>query len=235
MGLALSGCGHEAPPPPHPGRASEAVRIATVATQDIPVYEEIVGTVQPRHQASVSAKIAGRIIRALADPGARVEKDQLLAELEVRELESALEGARAALENAQREQDRYRTALAGGGISKSEIDRVESAFRVAQAGYEEIARRIEYAAIKAPFDGVITRKYMEAGELALPGEAIYRIEDPTNLRLEIDVAESIAGDIRLGRKLGVRVDGANAVLEGTVSEAAPSADVGSRTLLVKLD
>jgi RND family efflux transporter MFP subunit len=61
------------------------------------------------------------------------------------------------------------------------------------------------------------------------------MEDSSLLRLQIDVAESLAGQVTLGNKLRVEISGAGAELEGKVSEIAPSADVGSRTFSIKLD
>jgi RND family efflux transporter MFP subunit len=61
------------------------------------------------------------------------------------------------------------------------------------------------------------------------------MEDSALLRLEIHVAEAMAGSLAIGSKFRVEVGGAGAEIEGVVSELSPSADVGSRTFLVKLD
>ena len=94
---------------------------------------------------------------------------------------------------------------------------------------------VQNASVTAPFDGTVTRKYLEPGDLASPERAIFAMEDSSLLQLEIHVAEAMAGSITLGSKFRVEVGGAGAEIEGCVSELSPSADVGSRTFLVKLD
>ena len=94
---------------------------------------------------------------------------------------------------------------------------------------------IANAAVTAPFDGVVTRRLMEPGDLAAPGKVLFSMEDQSLLRLEIDVAESLAGPVALGQSFRVEVEGAGVDVEGKVSEVAPSADVGSRTFRIKLD
>ena len=93
----------------------------------------------------------------------------------------------------------------------------------------------DYTKVTAPFDGVITRKYADVGDLAAPGKPLLEMEDARDLQLETDVPEAVIDRLTLGDKLGVRVSGVRNELAGTVSEIAPSADPNSRTFLVKLD
>jgi len=94
---------------------------------------------------------------------------------------------------------------------------------------------IANARVQAPFDGTVTRKFLDTGDLASPGRVLFSIEDSSLLRLEIHVAESLASKVSLGDTFRVRVDGAAADLQGKVGEISPAADPGSRTFLVKLD
>ena len=91
-----------------------------------------------------------------------------------------------------------------------------------------------YAKITAPFDGVVTRKLADVGDLATPGKPLIETGRPAvRLQFEAAVPEAIIGKITLGAKLPVRV--LSQEREAVVSEIAPSADPGSRTFLVKLD
>ena len=92
-----------------------------------------------------------------------------------------------------------------------------------------------YARVTAPFDGVITRKYADVGDLASPGKALLEMEDARDLRLEVDVPEAVVGHLALGDKLPVRVSGVSNELAALVSEISPAADPNSRTFLVKCD
>jgi multidrug resistance efflux pump len=61
-----------------------------------------------------------------------------------------------------------------------------------------------YAKVTAPFDGVITRKLADVGDLAMPGKPLLEIEAPTALRFEADLPEAILDRIKLGAKMQVR-------------------------------
>jgi formamidopyrimidine-DNA glycosylase len=107
--------------------------------------------------------------------------------------------------------------------------------RIAAATVQEMKTLVENATITAPFDGTITRRYLEPGDFGAPGRPLFSMEDSSLLRLEINVAEALSGTMAVGGKLRVEIGGADADFEGVISEVAPSADVGSRTFLVKLD
>lgn len=217
--------------PPEP----VAARVLTVSAAELAVHEQVAGTVQPELQATVSAKVTGRIIEMLAVPGKTVQAGELLAKVETPQLEAALARAEAALANAASEAERYRSLRSSGSVSERDIDRVETALRVATAERDQIRSQLAEAAVTAPFAGRITRKQLDTGDLVLPGTPICRIEDPTRLRFEMHVAESLASGLSIGDRHQVRIEAAGLDLTGTVAEISPAADAGSRTFLVKLD
>jgi len=234
-GLILAGCGSETTPAAREELAAVAVTQQSVQQQEVPVYEEVVGTVRPRKEAQVTAKVTGRLLQMSAIPGMKVQTGNLLAKIDVGELDAALARAQAALEQATRDLARYNSLRDSGAIAVAEIEQAEARQRMATATVAETKTMVENASVTAPFDGTITRKYLEPGDLASPERPIFAMEDPSLLRLEINVAEAMAGSIAIGDQFRVEVGGAEAEIDGIVSELSPSADVGSRTFLVKLD
>jgi len=89
--------------------------------------------------------------------------------------------------------------------------------------------------VVAPFDGVITRKSADVGDLATPGRPLVEIEDPTRLRFEADVPESLVDEVTAGARMPVRITSRPEPLEGIVAEIAPVSDPLSRTHPIKLD
>lgn len=218
----------QAPPP------IEATTITTGAVV-LNVYEEVVGTVQPKLQATVSSKAIGRIIEMHAVPGKAVKKGDLLAMIESPTLAAALARADAALANAESEAKRYRTLRDSGSVSQSEIDRVETALRMVTAERDQIRSQLDETSIVAPFSGRITSKERDTGDLVQPGTAVCRIEDPKRLRFDMHVAETLANRLKIGDRFRVVIQSAEFDVECPVSEISPAADTGSRTFLVKLD
>lgn len=219
----------EKPPPP------AAVQTVPVQAEDIPVMEQVVGTVRPRLEADVSAKLTGRVLSLDATPGRRVKKGELLAKIDPGELDAVLEAAKATSEQALRDQERAERLTRENAMAQVELEKATAQRRISAARVKETESLIANATVTAPFDGVVTRKLMEPGDLATPGRPLFSMEDQSLLQLEIDVAESLAGKITLQQAFRVEVEGAGADVEGRVSEVAPSADVGSRTFRIKLD
>ncbi|MBI5384572.1 MAG: efflux RND transporter periplasmic adaptor subunit [Verrucomicrobia bacterium] len=211
------------------------MRTVTVQIQKRLAIEEVVGTVRPKLSASVSAKVSGTVQQMLATPGLVVKAGQLLAQVDAREIQARHDQAVAIRDQAQKDLDRVKTLLDGKIITQQEFDAAQSRFRVAEGAVKEAATLLGYIRITAPFDGVVTVKHADVGDLAAPGKPLFEVEDPNVLRLEADVPEALIDRVKLGDKLGLRVPTANVAIDGVIGEIAPVADPVSRTFRVKLD
>ena len=196
--------------------------------------EEVVGTVRPKLRSDIEAKVSGRIEQMLAVPGQQVKQGDLLAQLDAREIQARLDQATAARDQADNDLARYTKLIAQRTITQQEFEAAQSRARIARGAVTEIETLLGYTKIIAPFDGVITRKLADVGDLAAPGKPLLAMEDPQALRFEADVPEAIISRIKPGAVLPVRVGG-QPELSGTVCEISPAADPNSRTFLVKLD
>lgn len=212
-----------------------AVRVAVVEQKARPASEEVVGTVRAKLRAAIEAKVSGRIEALLVAPGQTVRAAELIAQLDAREIQAKLDQALAMREQATRDLARARELLDKKITTQAEFDSVQARERVAAGSVQEMETMLGYTKLVAPFDGIVTRKLADVGDLAAPGKPIAEMEDPTALRFEADVPESLIGSVKLGAKLPVRVGAVPAPIEGTVVEVAPVADPASRTFLVKLD
>lgn len=233
--FVASGCGGDGRSPETKSSDPVTAELGVVESLEVPVYEEVVGTVRPIKEAQVAAKVTGRLLEIKAVPGTRVKAGDVLAKLESGELEASLARAQAALVQADRDLARFLSLRDSGAIAISEYEQAESRQGMAAATVLEIKTMVENATVKAPFDGMITRKYVEPGDLGTPGRPLFAMEDSSLLRLEINVAEAMSGAMVVGGKLRAEISGAGADFDGVISEVAPSADVGSRTFQVKLD
>lgn len=234
--LILSGCHkQQAPPVSEPPLPPMPAKVQKVEARTYQAFEEVVGTVRARQRASLEAKVTGRIIKLLVAPGQKVSKDELLAEVDAREIQARLDQAMAVRQQAETELKRYTTLFDQGTTTRQELERVEQQYKVAVAAVKEVESLMGEAKVKAPFDGVITRKLAEVGDLALPGRPILEMEDPTSLRFEADVPEALSGKVHLGQSLTMRLAVGPETITGTVSELEPVADPYSRTFRIKID
>jgi membrane fusion protein (multidrug efflux system) len=233
---ALVGCGkHDRTADNTAALPPAIVRVETVQSKVRPVTEEVVGTVRARQHATLEAKVSGRIEALPVKLGERVEPGQLIARLEAEEIRARLDQAAAALEQAERDHKRVAALFAQQGATQAELDAADSRLRGARGAVSEAKAMLGYVEVTAPFAGLVTKKWVDVGDLAVPGKPLVDIQDPAVLQLEADVPEAIASSVTIGARMEVRVDSVTNTFSGVVSELAPVADPSSRTFRVKLD
>ena len=144
---------------------------------------------------------------------------------------SLLDEANTALEQAQ-----ARVAQTEAGIRQAQAAIVQShaAVNQAKSGVAAASVSESYGTVIAPFDGVVVQKLAYEGEMAAPGTALLKIENPNKLQLEISVPEENLRYVRVGQPVKVRVDAVNQALNATVGQIVPAADPNSRSFLVKI-
>jgi len=183
--LAHGAAGAQAP------AASAAVELREV--EDAYAADAVIESL---HQATVSAQIAGQLTQLLVDAGDRVRRGQLLARIDTRETDAQLASAgaqvaqaEAALAQAQLNHERTKSLVAQNFLSQSALDKADAdlktaraALEAARAGTTQAVTGRSFAELRAPIDGVVTRRLMEPGELATPGRGVLEIHDPGALR-----------------------------------------------------
>ena len=212
-----------------------AVRTIVSENKARPSSEEVVGTVRAKLRAAIEPKVSARIEALLVAPGQMVKAGELIAQLDPREIQAKLDQALALREQATRDLARSRELLDKKITAQADFDAVQARARVAEGAARETETMLGYTKVIAPFDGIVTRKLADVGDLAAPGKPIIEMEDPRALRFEADVPEALIGHVKIGDKLPVQVAEGSAPIESTVVEVAPVADAASRTFLVKLD
>ena len=230
-----AGCRHREASAPRPSLPGIAVRAVVVEPTTRVAQEEVVGTVRAKLRAAIEPKVSARIESLLVVPGQAVKAGDLIAQLDAREIQARRDQAIAVREQMTRELDRSRLLLQQKSAAPAEFDAIQARERVAIGVLQEAEAMLAYTRVAAPFDGVITRKLADVGDLAAPGKPIAEIENPHALRFEADVPEGLIGNMILGTRLAVRIGATPATIEGSVVELAPIADPASRTFLVKLD
>jgi RND family efflux transporter MFP subunit len=197
--------------------------------------EDAVGTVRSKLSAVIAAKISGTIEAVLVSPGQNVKAGDLLVQLDAREIKARLDQAAAARDQAALDRARFQRLIKENAVSQQEFDAIESRFRSATAAAKEAETMLDYTRITAPFNGVVTRKRADVGDLATPGRPLVDLENPAELRLEADIPEALIANVQLGANLAVTAGTPSITVTGVVAEVAPAADALSRTFLAKLD
>lgn len=228
-------------------RVPPLARTVTVREQPLAVFEQATGTVEAQRRTTVSSRILATIDRILVRAGDEVRQGDPLIELDAAELDARVSEAHravdaAAADEARRSADLHRAAalLRTGVLSRGEYDQTEAAARVAEADLErarDVLDRAEinrtYATIRAPVSGKVVDRMAEPGDTATPGTPLLSLYDPSALRIEVPVRESLVSRVLPGTSLTIEI-GDGGKLDGVVDEIVPYAEVGSRTFLVKI-
>jgi RND family efflux transporter MFP subunit len=251
----LTGCGAQEAdptvgPPPLPVRVVHPERSDLTRTISLP------GDIIGRSEADLYAKVTGYLTRIDVDKGDWVKKGQVLAEIEVPELEQRLKRARANLavrrvtyERLQRVWDTDRRLLA-----REDLDIAQGQYQQAQAEVEELEARFGYTRIIAPFDGVITARYVDPGALIeASGHAsgsstqaeqrqrsgpvpVVSMAEIDRLRVYVYVPEEETSLVRQGQPATLRLrEFPGQSFSGVVARFANSLDLSTRTMLTEVD
>ena len=236
---------------------------ASVQALELPTAKPTTGTIHrwvalpstlaPWQQAALFAKVTGYIKKIAVDKGDSVKAGQLLAEIEVPELETDLTKYEAesvalkpALEFAQQEYDRLVKARKSSPDlilpqmlekAKSELDKAKAAFDVVEASAKRARVMLGYAKIVAPFDGIITSRSIDAGALVNAGASkVVDIVDASTIRLQIPVTEMETALVQPGKLVKAAIDAIGPVpVEATISRIAYALDPATRTMLAEAD
>ncbi|MFA4903214.1 MAG: efflux RND transporter periplasmic adaptor subunit [Desulfobaccales bacterium] len=228
------------------------------------------GYVVAQRKAAVSSKSTGRLTFLGVEEGSRVKKGQILASLENEDLIAArnqavaqvnqakadLGTATAEMADAELQYRRYKTLVAQDLVPKQDFDTADARYKKAQAGVAAAQARIkvaqaglantqaslEYSYIRGPFDGVVTTKYAEVGEVVAPfgaaanaRAAVVTMADLHSLMVEVDVAESNLDKVRLGQPCEISLDAIpDRRFAGAVHMIVPTADRTKATVLTKV-
>lgn len=215
--------------------AAEAQETVSVKVEEARV-EEVAQTVnftanlEANKTTYIVPSVAARIEKLNVEVGDRVKKGQVLAELDKTQYNTnAIQLANLELDFA-RMQRVYET----GGISKQEMDATETSINVLR---ETVANLEENLTLRSPFDGVVTLRNNEVGDLfsAVAGGGIYQVMQMNPLKAYVYVSEQYFPQVYMGMPVEVRLDiYPDESFAGKVSRIAPSLDASSRTFEVEV-
>lgn len=160
---------------------------------------EASGTAEPIQQATLSTKLMGAVTRVLVQEGDVVRAGQLLLEIDARDLDAkrarvaaGLREAEAVRGEAELHATRIRALFADSAAAKAQLDaaetqlsRASAGVAAAQAAAADVDAAVHYAEIRAPFGGVVTRRFVDPGAFAAPGTPLVALENASRLRVSV--------------------------------------------------
>jgi membrane fusion protein (multidrug efflux system) len=199
----------------------------------------ISGSLVADKTAQIRAEVGGRVTAVLVEPGARVAKDAPLARVDDSAVREAMLGAKSGVTQAQlgadiakRDLERAERLLAAGAVAENAVENARRGNLGAQAALEDAKARLANAqrtldntVLKAPYEGIVSERMVNAGDIVAPGAPMFTVVDPSTMRLEGSVPADQLGAVRLGATVKFGVTGyPGKSFSGTISNIYPSAD-----------
>ena len=244
--LSTAGCTSKPESPSSRGKPPVAVETAPVTAGTLEESIEIVGTLTPKFEAQVRAEYAGTVVEIYVTEWVPVKKGTPLARLDTRELDAAVQAAKAAAlqaeaeaQRAQREYERAVKLKEVGLMTQQGLDDALTA-RDAAGPAAEAARahartaetRLAKAVIRAPMDGIVAERTVSVGDYA-DKAYLFRVVDNRLFDLTVTLPSSRISAVRTGQKLTFTTDAVpDRTFEGTVAFINPVAEERSRAIRV---
>jgi RND family efflux transporter MFP subunit len=226
---------------------------ATASAQEI----ILPGNIQPFVSSPIYARTDGYLQRWYFDIGAHVKKGNLLATIQTPELDQQLEQARSNLATAQANletariiRDRYQELLKKHAVAQQDLDNAVGTYNANKAIVDaDIANVRHYEAlvsfekVYAPFDGVITARNTDIGDLINAGSStaprtdLFQMVEPGTLRVYVNVPEEYSRGVKPGQAAAdiVLAEFPGEKFSGTLVRTAEAINMSTRTLLVEID
>lgn len=248
LSLAMIKCGSKDNTALQNNTAPIAVVVNEVQSKGNNQFITASGKIEATNSANISTRMMGSVNKVHVNVGDKVRKGQLLisinnADLQAKraQINANITEATAAYTNAAKDFERFKNLFADNSASQKEMDDITAHYEMAKARLEganqmknEINSQFAYANITAPFSGVVTNKFIEAGDMANPGVPLVAIEAPGKFEVAATVPENEISQIKSGTSANVLVKSLQQTLKGKVTEVSTSAKNTGGQYLVKV-
>ena len=232
--------------------------VSVVSPKQTAPADEIIlpGNVQPFITSPIYARTNGYLKKWYFDIGAHVKKGQLLAVIETPEVDQQLEQARSNLLTAQANLElasitktRYQGLLKSNAVAQQDVDNAVGTYNANKAiveadkaTVEQYSALVSFEKIYAPFDGVITARNTDIGDLINSGSSssvktdLFHISQPGKLRVYVNVPEEYTRGIKVGMTADLSLaEFPDRKFQGKLVRTADDINLTTRTLLIEID
>ena len=246
---------------------AQTIKLTKVVSKRVLRTTQLPGEFYPFLTVELHAKVAGYVDKVLVDRGSVVRQGDLLVQLSAPELEARIAQAQAQVTSAESDETQAEAQLAAaqsnreklqeaaktpGAVAENDLIQAKQQSDAAQASVRSRQRTVEalranvksqedlaaYLRVTAPFDGVITTRYIHPGALVGPGSDVplLQLDQISHLRLAVAVPEADVAGIAKGMKVDFKVPAhPERTFSGVIARPARALDTKTRTMPVELD
>ncbi len=229
----------------------KGVPVSVAPVQEQPIYQtvQLTGTVTSPRVATLSTSTSGLVSKIHADEGVSVKADDILltldsklAELQWQSAMAKTEQAKNALQDAKRRLNEARMLTPQRSIAETLLRNLEAEVLEDQSVFEQMKADEKYQqeilqrnVLKAPFDGVVSKKLTELGEWVEPGDGVFEVVATDDLRLDFSVSEDYLAQVDADTRVTFMLNAyPEKAYSGRIGTVVPVLDPGARTFLLRV-
>ncbi|MDP3708408.1 MAG: efflux RND transporter periplasmic adaptor subunit [Polaromonas sp.] len=232
----------------NPGVELAATDVVKAETRALAQGLAVSGSLKAVNSAMVKARVAGELQGLTVREGDFVKAGQVIARIDASEFQSRVQQARQQAESAkaqvdvtQRQFDNNKALVDQGFISKTALDTslanlhaAQATYRAAQAAIEIATKSLDDTVLKSPIDGQVSQRLAQPGERVGIDTKIVEVVDLRQLELEASLGAQESMVVRVGQSAELQIEGSPDTVQAKVARINPSAQAGSRSVLVYL-
>ena len=195
------------------------------------------GDILPLQQAAIYSKVTGNLERNYVEMGTYVHSNQMLALIDTTELFQQYQQTNATYQNTSLLFERAKQLFERNLAAKQDVDNTEAAMKVAKANYDAAKTHLSYAHIVAPFNGFVTRRFLDAGALVNASTStLFTMMYLDSVKIIVYVPEIDLSQMYHVRTAKVTLDALpNQEFIGYVSRFSEAVDLATRTMPIEVD
>jgi membrane fusion protein (multidrug efflux system) len=216
-----------------PAQAPIVVDGVEATPRPMKVTVPAVGALAANESVPIAAELQRRVVRVLAQDGARVKKGDLLFKLDDSDLLAQARELQVRRKLLVENDARQRKLHAEGLSSASDYERAKAELELLDAQVGSLSVTIGRTSVRAPFDGRLGLRNVSEGALVSPNTTLITLQDDSKVKVDFTLPERYASFVSVGRTFSFRVAGKADAVEAKVSAVEPTVDAESRSLRVR--
>ena len=240
----IAGCGDEQIQSPKP----PLVKVQQINLSNAAQEENYSGVVKGRYETNLSFQVGGKIISRDVQAGSLVRAGEILMTIDPKDIVEQTRGsdaqvasARAQLQLAKSNLDRYSELFKSEAIAAIVLDQYRTQYDAAKAAYDaalaqaqQSQNALDYTALTANADGVISEISAEIGQVVVAGQTVLKLVQTNEFEVVVNIPENKISAVQIGQRVNINFWATKDIVEGIVREISPMADSASRTFTVKI-
>ncbi|MFN0064444.1 MAG: efflux RND transporter periplasmic adaptor subunit [Myxococcaceae bacterium] len=228
--VAMIQAGKAFVPPPEAVTSTKAERSTWRGTR------EAIGSLVAVRGVTLGAEVPGRVLQISFESGSSVKQGQVLVRLDASIEQAQLESARAEAALAQLNLTRAYGLREGGANTPADLETAQARGKQAEAAAASLLASLSKKVIRAPFDGRITIRQVELGQIVSPGTPIASLHSVSPIYAEFSLPQQALAEVKQGQKVSMRTDiFPNETWEGEVAIINAEVDTATRNVRVRAE